>query len=149
MAGSGYLTGLIGQRSAVCAVEDVAELAWADAVAVLNVCCGMGSFPLRPWSTGRVGNVRFQRLLVPFGHGSAPGVVSPAVSARVRRQRSERMPPRTFPPCEEGLYARLFAARQHLSGHQYSRESGMRQARRRGCGGGLSSASPPLVTRAK
>ena len=45
MAGSGYLTGLSGQRSADDPDDGVAEVTWAEAVAVLNVCCDMDFFP--------------------------------------------------------------------------------------------------------
>ena len=44
MAGSGYLIGLIGQRSADDPDQGVAEVACAEAVAVLNVRCGMEFF---------------------------------------------------------------------------------------------------------
>src|SRR5262245_43596913 len=82
MAGSGYLTGLMGQRSVGWPDEGVVEVAYAEAVAALNVCCGMESFPLRPRPAGGVGNVRphLQGLqdIIP-NRGEARRVVSPVI----------------------------------------------------------------------
>src|SRR5918996_6067397 len=82
MAGSGYLTGLSGQRSAGYPAAGVAEGACAEAVAVLNVRCDMELFLSRSRPAGRVWNVGPQlqglQYIVPYWR-EARRVIRPVI----------------------------------------------------------------------